>query len=438
MTSSLESATISPTDATSAAALAGAARPDRNRAVDAYRAVAMLAVAVGHWVVVHTAIGDDALPTGTNALALTPGLSWLTWLFQVMPLFFVVGGFSSARSLDAHFRKGGTAHEWVGGRLRRMLAPTTVLAGTWVALVASASAVGWGGPAGTALVGAAIPLWFLANYTIDTAVAPYLIPRFRSAPAKVGGLLVGAFFVVEVVRAFGVPLVPQINWVLGWLLFQMLGAAWSEGIVTSKLAARLAAPSWVAAVSLVAFGPWPVTMIHVPGVGPSPTHPPSTALMVFGLAYSLTAIAFAPAVDRFLASTRGAEAWVAVVAGNGVAMTVYLWHMTTAVVATLVVWQLGLVPDTDPGTAAWWLAKVPFVLVAAAALVPMVWKLSPIERNALLSGSSEWRHGPVATAATAAGVSTSIKLWSIGSAAPAVAGAALLVVIWRTAVRADG
>ena len=35
--------------------LAAGAKADRNRAIDAYRAIAMIAVAVGHWMAMHVA-----------------------------------------------------------------------------------------------------------------------------------------------------------------------------------------------------------------------------------------------------------------------------------------------------------------------------------------------------------------------------------------------
>ena len=83
-------------------------------------------------------------------------------------------------------------------------------------------------------------------------------------------------------------------------------------------------------MAAVHLGPWPSVMLHHGGLEHSPTHPPSTALLLFGLAYSFTAAAFAPAVDRFLA--RSTRAWQMTIAANGVAMSVYLWHMTAAVV----------------------------------------------------------------------------------------------------------
>ncbi len=86
---------MTTTTSPSVADLAATTKSDRNRAVDFYRAAAMVAVAVGHWAAIAIAVGPDGdLITG-NALEFAPSMSWITWLFQVMPLFFVVGGFSS-------------------------------------------------------------------------------------------------------------------------------------------------------------------------------------------------------------------------------------------------------------------------------------------------------------------------------------------------------
>ena len=75
----------------------------------------MLAVAFGHWLVIAVAADPDGGIVARNALEVAPQLGWLTWIFQVMPLFFVVGGFSSAMSLHAHWRRGGRDHRESGG-----------------------------------------------------------------------------------------------------------------------------------------------------------------------------------------------------------------------------------------------------------------------------------------------------------------------------------
>ena len=72
-----------------------AATPDtRERYVDFLRGVSILAVIVGHWMVSTIYWQGGILYLG-NAVGLAPGLWLLTWVFQVMPIFFFVGGFAN-------------------------------------------------------------------------------------------------------------------------------------------------------------------------------------------------------------------------------------------------------------------------------------------------------------------------------------------------------
>src|SRR5688500_6897708 len=82
----------------SAATVAALTPTDRNRAVDFYRAAAMAVVAVGHWLGMVVVLNDGELDGG-NLLDFSPEYGWVTWIGQVMPLFFFVGGFASATSL---------------------------------------------------------------------------------------------------------------------------------------------------------------------------------------------------------------------------------------------------------------------------------------------------------------------------------------------------
>ena len=436
--------TSQSTNVESLADLAAQAKADRNRAVDCYRAVAMLAVAVGHWLAI--AIGTDAdggLLTG-NALEFKPDLAWLSWVFQVMPLFFVVGGFSSAMSLDSHNARGGRPQDWVIARLRRMVAPTAVLAGTWLALLVGALVVdatfGFGaGPLVLAgAVGAAIPLWFLANYTIDTAIAPYVLPAFRRSPGLVAGAGIGLFVALEAVRLADVdgPLhyLPYANWVLGWLLFQVLGFAWRDGLIpTGSRLVAIAAGTWAIAVAAVALGPWPIAMVHFPGLANSPTHPPSLALMLFGVAYATTALAAAPAVSAFLAANR--RAWAGVVAANSVAMSVYLWHMTAAAVAGAVLYGLGWLPTAEIGSGTWWLQKSPLFAASALALAGIVAAVAGVERRALLAPRSGWQGGEASMLLVAAALSVGVKMWASPNAVWVAVGMIAVAGLWTTTIR---
>ena len=324
--------------------------PDsRNRAVDLYRALAMIVVAIGHWLGMVVVLDDGEL-VGGNLLDFSPEYGWITWIGQVMPLFFFVGGFASATSLVSAERRGMRPADWVVTRLHRMVTPAAALGAFWIAGLAIAAALGGFGVAVVGAAGAAIPLWFLANYTIDTALAPYTFRWFRERPAVLIAGLVGLFTLGEVASFANVPVLGQLNWIVGWLGFQVAGFAWQQGrLPTGRRLAVLAGSMWVAAIAAVHLGPWPSVMLHHGGLEHSPTHPPSTALLLFGLAYSFTAAAFAPAVDRFLA--RSTRAWQLTIAANGVAMSVYLWHMTAAVVVAGAALGLGLIPSVDAGTA---------------------------------------------------------------------------------------
>ena len=427
MSTSHLSSTIVTAAPASVGDLAAAAKTDRNRAVDAYRAVAMLAVAFGHWLVIAIGTDADGELVARNALEVAPELSWLTWCFQVMPLFFVVGGFASAMSLDAHWRRNGRDRDWVVGRLRRMVAPTVALAATWLVMLGLGTAAGAGGIVAAGAVGAAIPLWFLANYTIDTALAPTVFRALRANRARTVALLLGAFALIEALHVAGVPWVEHLNWVLGWMLFQVGGFMWRDGLLpTGRRMLGWAGALWAAAVGLVAFGPWPVMMIHVSGVPFSPTHPPSLALVVFGAAFSATAIAAAPAVTAFL--TRNRTAWSAVVAGNAVSMSVYLWHFTAMVGASAVFYAFGWLPSAPIGSLDWWLQKLPLIGLAIVVLIPIVALMSKVEQRALLAPQVRWNGSASSVFALAALVSTSLKMWSIGNIGGAAVGMALLVV----------
>ena len=412
-----------------ASAIAAATPTDRNRAVDLYRAAAMAVVAIGHWLgmVVVTERGDVV---GGNLLDWSPQYGWITWIGQVMPLFFFVGGFASATSLRSAERRGVRPADWIATRLHRMVTPAAALAGVWAVALVAGAAVGGSGVVSMGAIGAAIPLWFLANYTIDTALAPFTFRWFRARPVLLVGGLVALFVLGEAARFAGIPLLPQVNWIIGWLGFQVAGFAWQDGrLPTGRRLTALAATFWALAVGAVTFGPWPAVMLHHGGLDHSPTHPPSTALILFGLAYSFTAAALAPAVTRWL--ERSQRAWRVTIAANVVAMSVYLWHMTAAVTVAGIAYLVGLVPGAEPGTTAWWTTKPLFLLANLAVLVAIVRRVAPIEQRALLGGPTRWRWGTPSILVAAAVLSAAVKAWSSPHIAVLVGGLTATLCIWR-------
>ena len=66
--------------------------PERNRWVDFLRAVSILAVVCGHWLMAGLYVDEAGTLQRGDLLSVSTWAHWLTWVFQVMPVFFLVGG----------------------------------------------------------------------------------------------------------------------------------------------------------------------------------------------------------------------------------------------------------------------------------------------------------------------------------------------------------
>jgi len=136
--------------------------PSRNRYVDLLRAVSIGAVVTGHWIIAAPWIDDGELRLD-HMLAAEPWTQWLTLLFQVMPVFFLVGGYSNAASWDAAQRAGTPYGVWIAGRARRLIGPIVPLILAWAAMAFVFRLFGVSYEiirAGSIL--ALVPMWFLA------------------------------------------------------------------------------------------------------------------------------------------------------------------------------------------------------------------------------------------------------------------------------------
>ena len=102
--------------------------------------------------------------------------SWthpLTWVIQVMPVFFLVGGYANALSWRSAQRRGEGYAAWLRSRLRRLGTPVIPLLLVWLAIASIAYAAGVpGGTLRTASQVALVPTWFLAAYVMVVALAP--------------------------------------------------------------------------------------------------------------------------------------------------------------------------------------------------------------------------------------------------------------------------
>ncbi|MFA9565360.1 MAG: acyltransferase [Acidimicrobiales bacterium] len=343
---------------------------DRDLVIDLVRVGAITAVVLGHWLVAGLERGDGGLIT-VNALGPVEVLRPVTWFFQVMPLFFVAGGAANHASWTNARRRGATAPEWVAGRLTRLVRPTLVLALAWAAAVAIPALTGFESlvVADAAWV-AGVPLWFLAAYVPTIALAPMLSRLGDRAPVRVVAALAGATILADVVGiGAGVTPVRFLNLLAPWLLFQQLGFWWRE----NRLPAGAAAARWSlvflgATVAATTLGPYPVSMVSVPGEALGNTSPPTVTLVLLGCTHLFAVRALLRPL-RWVTGWRPAQAVLLVVGSS--AMTVYLWHFTALVIVAVGALALGL-PLAEVGGTAWWLAKPLWILASGVVLAGLI------------------------------------------------------------------
>lgn len=372
--------------------MAEKAPPDRNRYVDFLRALSILAVVVGHWLVAAPYIRDGAV-TGGHLLGIIPWTQWLTLGFQVMPLFFLVGGFSNAMSWSANRRDGGTYAEWFTGRMQRLVNPVLPLFLVWTLFALTGTALGVARPiVEMACQLALIPVWFLAVYLMIAAVVPFSHALWQRLGLGSFALLVlGAIAIDVATLRFGVPAINFLNFAFVWLAIHQLGYAWQSGHFNSPAKAALWAIGGATALAaLIHYGPYPIAMIGVPGEPLSNSMPPTLALLALGITQTGLALALEP-VGRRMLSRIGA--WTATVLVNGMIMTIYLWHLTSFVLVMVAAWLMGGIGlHAAPGSGEWWLARPVWFLLYIAALVPLILAFARFERpSPSLSGEADDR-----------------------------------------------
>jgi fucose 4-O-acetylase-like acetyltransferase len=382
-------------------ALADATPAGRDRYVDFLRVVSIVTVVLGHWTIAAVRRSGDGLAAG-NALSTTPGLWLATWVLQVMPVFFLVGGFSNMVSWQALERRGGGYVEYLSGRMARLLRPVLVFAAVWLVLPLVLGRLGLPGEQ-VQLVGKVIgqPLWFLGVYLVVVALAPAMVRLHRRIRLWVPVTLAAAAAAVDAVRvAAGVQQVGYLNLLLVWLLVQQLGFFYADGTLgrlSRRALAGLATAGLAGLVVLTGTGLYPPSMVGLPGEA-SNMSPPTVCIVALALWQLGLVMLLRARVSAWLAR-RGP--WTAVIAVGSMAMTLYLWHLT----AMVALYGLVLAVDgplPNPGTGAWWATRPLWLALLAAVLAPMALALSRFERPRSHAGPSP--RGPESPAGRLAAV----------------------------------
>lgn len=359
----------------------------RDRVIDLLRIASLVVVIAGHSIMLTVAAGPNGLVLG-NVLGDVPALQPVTWMLQIMPLFF----FAGAAAATYGWHHDNTPGQWLLSRAQRLLRPVGWYLLAVLATLAVASGIGAHIVVDVVAALGVQLLWFLGAHLLVLAGLPLL--QRLSTGRQVAAALAGCWAITALVDAArltgNLDGVGYLNFVTVWTLPAVLGVAYAKRLVAPRVAAGVALTMLAVDVTLVAAGPYDVSLVTVPGQQLSNMNPPSLLLAGHAIMLCALAIAFGGALTRLAARPR---LWWWVILGNRGAMTLYLWHLP---VLGMII-GLGLVAGVERDTASAMFPLVVGVQTATllALMVPVTAVLASLENRRL-----PWWDTPLARSAT--------------------------------------
>lgn len=386
--------------------------PRRSLLIDAVRAGSMLVVVLLH----SFMVGASRAPDGSLVMAPAMlGQDWfvpVSWAVQVMPLFFLAGGYSALASWRRRRHEGWA--RFVAGRVARLVLPATLMIGV-VALALAAARIAGAPAEAVAEAGFRIgqPLWFLAVYLGVSALVPALAWLHERAPWRLLAGLGAGIVAVDLAGTAG-----YLSLLFAWPFALVLGFHFLDGAASAwgrrRLAAGVLVPLAALLVLTTAGGYSPDMIVNL--------NPPTLALALLGVAQFFLLRLLAPAIEAGAARVPRL-----VRAADSHAMSLYLWHMPALMALTAALF-LGGAPLPAAHSPEWWATRVAWLVLVAALLVPLV-----LAARAALARLPELRPGRNprgSVQATVAGVAGILALLVGGfTLAPAVL-ALLGLALW--------
>ncbi|MER7396323.1 acyltransferase [Streptomyces sp. NPDC000151] len=357
-------------------AIEGRTPAHRDRAIDGLRALALLAVPTGHWLVGGFTRDADGALHNASPLSTLGFFAPVSWVFQLLGIFFLVGGYSSVLSYRRASGRGESTARWLGGRLARLGRPVLAVTAVWALLIGVLFAAGV--PEATLRTGATLvvqPLWFVGVYAGVTALTPYCVRAARRLGPWAAAPLFAAVAVVDFLRygpyAAAVPSwLALLNLLPGWLFAYQLGVCWGEKRLGRRTAWVLLAGGAAVFAALLLVFHYPASMVGVPGTARTNSHPPSLLVLALAAAQCGAAVLLR---DRIAALLRRPALWAPVVVVNLCAMTVFCWHQTAMLTVAVPSSYFGPVPGltTAPDSGAWLLTRLAWLPLFALTLVAL-------------------------------------------------------------------
>lgn len=370
--------------------MAAVDRP-RDPVIDLARFFCLVLVVVSHSMMVSPVLHPDGTVTTENTLMQQHWFEPVLWVFQVMPLFFVLGGITGLDSWRRLRARGGSGVDYAQLRLLRLIRPATALLASMFVGLWAASLLGVD-PEVVQLVatGAGMPLWFLAAYLATQLSVPLLARLHGCAPWLTLAGLVAAVITLDSLRG-AFPMLAFVNMLFVWCAVQQFGFFIADGIFAGR------SRGWF--VGLIAGSNLLLGLVTGIGVYSGnmivDLNPPNFCMLLLGLSQAATLQLLRPAL-AWAAGVRWI-AWVVAVAGRR-SMTVYLWHLPMlAAMSGLVL--LTDFPKPAAGTAEWWWARPLVLLGVLLLLLPVLLLCGRLEDRPIAASHARGRtHVAVVTA----------------------------------------
>jgi hypothetical protein len=348
----------------------------RDRAIDVIRIVSLVGVVAGHPIMATSTLRDNVF-IWSNLLTASPVFQALTWMFQIMPLFFFAGVAASVNSWTPATSWGN----WLMRRCTRLYRPVYYYLALWgIALVVLRLVL----PKHVyePVAGISIQLlWFLGAYVLVLAAMPLLsgittTGRFAAAVAGTYGFIA----LVDALRinVEGLSTLGYLNMVV-WSIPGMFGIAYRRRLLAGHTALALGVAMFAVNVALMVLGPYELSLVGIDTQHLKNMTPPSLLLAGHAIMMCAFAIAAAPAIARW--AQRPRVWWLAAI-GNSGAMTLYLWHIPPLLAMHLVFDYLGY-PRFDPGSPGFIALSIVQLLIMALLVGLVFITLRPLENNPL-------------------------------------------------------
>ncbi|WP_284754376.1 acyltransferase [Arthrobacter sp. efr-133-R2A-120] len=363
----------------------------RDPVIDLARFFCLILVVLSHCMMVSPVLHPDGTVTTENTLMEQHWFEPVLWVFQVMPLFFVLGGITGLESWRRLRARGGSGVDYAQLRLLRLIRPATALLASMFVGLWAASLLGVD-PEVVQLIatGAGMPLWFLAAYLATQLSVPLLARLHGHSPWLTLSGLVAAVITLDSLRG-AFPMLAFVNMLFVWCAVQQFGFFIADGIFAGR------SRGWFAGLIVGSN----LLLGFVTGIGVYSgnmivdLNPPNFCMLLLGLSQAATLQLLRPAL-AWAAGVRWIR-WMVTVAGRR-SMTVYLWHLP------LLAAMSGLLLLTDfpkpaAGTAEWWWARPLVLLGVLLLLLPVLLLCGRLEERPTAASHARGRtHVAVVTA----------------------------------------